>query len=32
VGEIMKAVYELQMDGTVTTLDQAIDAARRLLP
>jgi len=32
VGEILKAVYELQMDGTVTTLDQAIDAARRLLP
>jgi tRNA nucleotidyltransferase (CCA-adding enzyme) len=31
VGEILKAVYELQMDGTVTTLDQAIDEARRLL-
>jgi len=32
IGEILKAVYELQMDGTVATLDQAIDAARRLLP
>ena len=31
VGEILKAVYEQQMDGAVTNLDQAIDAARRLL-
>jgi tRNA nucleotidyltransferase (CCA-adding enzyme) len=31
VGEILKAVYEQQMDGTVATLEQAIDAARRLL-
>ena len=31
VGEILKAVYEQQMDGTVTTLDQAIAAAQRLL-
>jgi tRNA nucleotidyltransferase (CCA-adding enzyme) len=31
VGEIVKAVYEQQMDGTVTTLEQAIAAARRLL-
>ena len=31
VGEILKAVYEQQMDGSVTTLEQAIDAARRLL-
>ncbi|HUK37179.1 MAG TPA: hypothetical protein VLV86_24860 [Vicinamibacterales bacterium] len=31
VGEILKAVYEQQMDGTVTTLDEAITAARRLL-
>ena len=29
VGEILKAVYEQQMDGTVTTLEQAIDAAKR---
>ena len=27
VGEILKAVYEQQMDGTVTDLDQAIAAA-----
>jgi len=31
VGEIVKAVYEHQMDGTVTNLDEAIAAARRLL-
>ena len=31
VGEVLKAVYEQQMDGTVTTLEQAIEAARRLL-
>jgi tRNA nucleotidyltransferase (CCA-adding enzyme) len=31
VGEILKVVYEQQMDGTVTTLEQAIEAARRLL-
>ena len=31
VGEIVKAVYEKQMDGTVTNLEQAIDAARALL-
>jgi len=31
VGEILKAVYELQMDGTVTTLEQAIAEAKRLL-
>jgi tRNA nucleotidyltransferase (CCA-adding enzyme) len=31
VGEILKAVYEQQMDGSVTTLEQAIEAARRLL-
>jgi tRNA nucleotidyltransferase (CCA-adding enzyme) len=31
VGEILKAVYEQQMDGTVTTLEQAIDAAKRLI-
>ena len=31
VGEILKAVYEKQMDGTVTTLDEAIEAAKPLL-
>jgi len=31
VGEILKAIYELQMDGTVTTLDDAIEASKRLL-
>ena len=31
VGEILKAVYEKQMDGTVTTLVDAIAEARRLL-
>jgi tRNA nucleotidyltransferase (CCA-adding enzyme) len=29
VGEILKAVYELQMDGSVTNLAEAIAAARR---
>jgi tRNA nucleotidyltransferase (CCA-adding enzyme) len=31
VGEILKDVYEQQMDGKVTSLDEAIDAAKRLL-
>jgi len=31
VGEILKAVYEKQMDGTITELDQAIAAAKQLL-
>jgi len=31
VGEILKAVYERQMDGTVTTLDEAVAEAQRLL-
>jgi tRNA nucleotidyltransferase (CCA-adding enzyme) len=31
VGEILKAVYEQQMDGSVTTLEQAIAAARSLI-
>ncbi|MGB7218407.1 MAG: hypothetical protein WBD07_06320 [Vicinamibacterales bacterium] len=31
VGEILKAVYEQQMDGTVTNLDEAVTAAKRLL-
>lgn len=31
VGEIVNAVYELQIDGQVRTHEEAIDAARRLL-
>jgi tRNA nucleotidyltransferase (CCA-adding enzyme) len=31
VGEILKAVYEKQMDGTITTLDEAVAAAKDLL-
>jgi tRNA nucleotidyltransferase (CCA-adding enzyme) len=31
VGTILKAVYERQLDGTVTTLDEALAAARELL-
>ena len=31
VGEILKLVYEQQMDGQITTLEQAIDAGRRLI-
>jgi tRNA nucleotidyltransferase (CCA-adding enzyme) len=30
IGEILKAVYEQQLDGTITTLDEAVDAAKRL--
>ena len=32
VGEILKQVYERQLDGEVTTVDEAIDAAKPLLP
>ena len=31
VGEILKAVYEQQMDGGVTNLEEAITVAKRLL-
>ena len=31
VGEVLKAVYEQQLDGEVQTLEAALDAARRLL-
>jgi len=31
VGEILKAVYELQMDGSVTNLEEGIAAAKRLI-
>jgi tRNA nucleotidyltransferase (CCA-adding enzyme) len=30
IGEITKAVYELQLDGTVSSLEEAIEAARRM--
>ncbi len=30
VGEILKAVYEQQLDGTITTLDDAIEEAKRI--
>jgi len=31
VGEVLKAVYERQLDGEVQTLEAALDAARRLV-
>lgn len=31
VGEILKAVYDMQLDGRITTVDDGIDAARALL-
>jgi tRNA nucleotidyltransferase (CCA-adding enzyme) len=31
MGEILRAVYELQLDGTVATLDQAIEQAKRVI-
>ena len=31
MGEILKAVYEQQLDGTVTTLDEAMTEAQKLL-
>jgi tRNA nucleotidyltransferase (CCA-adding enzyme) len=31
IGRVLNAVYELQLDGRVTTLDEAREAARRLL-
>ena len=31
MGEILKAVYEQQLDGVVTTFDEAEAAARALL-
>jgi tRNA nucleotidyltransferase (CCA-adding enzyme) len=31
VGEILKTVYEQQLDGKVTTLDEAVAAARLML-
>jgi tRNA nucleotidyltransferase (CCA-adding enzyme) len=31
VGRVLKAVYEQQLDGAVTTLDEALAAARSVL-
>jgi tRNA nucleotidyltransferase (CCA-adding enzyme) len=31
VGELLKAMYELQLDGRVTTLDDALEELRRML-
>jgi len=31
MGEILKAVYEQQLDGSVTSLDEAIAAAREVI-
>ena len=31
VGRVVRAVYERQLDGAVTTLDEAIAEARKLL-
>jgi hypothetical protein len=31
VGEILKAVYDRQLDGEITTVDDAIAAARQLM-
>ena len=31
IGRILKAVYDQQLDGQITTLDEATDAARRII-
>jgi hypothetical protein len=31
VGEILKAVYEQQLDGTINSLEEAIAAAQHIL-
>jgi hypothetical protein len=31
VGEILKAIYEKQLDGTVTTLDEGLNVAEGLV-
>ena len=31
IGEITRAVYEMQLDGEVSTIDDAIEAARRII-
>ena len=30
VGQILKAVYEQQLDGTITTLEEAVQVAKRM--
>jgi tRNA nucleotidyltransferase (CCA-adding enzyme) len=32
VGEILRQVYEKQLDGEITTVEEAIEAARKLVP
>ncbi|HEY6404204.1 MAG TPA: HD domain-containing protein [Blastocatellia bacterium] len=31
IGEITRAVYEMQLEGEITTLDEAIEAARKII-
>jgi tRNA nucleotidyltransferase (CCA-adding enzyme) len=31
VGEITRAIYEMQLDGSVRTLDEAINEARKII-
>ncbi|HEV8316687.1 MAG TPA: hypothetical protein VGQ10_04730, partial [Vicinamibacterales bacterium] len=31
IGELIKQVYEKQLDGEITTVEEAIEAARRLV-
>jgi len=31
IGEILKAVYDQQLDGSVTTIDQAVESAKRMI-
>jgi tRNA nucleotidyltransferase (CCA-adding enzyme) len=31
IGEILRAIYEQQLDGAIANLDEALDAARRLI-
>jgi hypothetical protein len=31
MGEILRAVYERQLDGALATLEEAIEAARKIL-
>jgi tRNA nucleotidyltransferase (CCA-adding enzyme) len=31
IGEILKAIYEQQLDGAIANLEEAVDAARRLI-
>jgi hypothetical protein len=31
MGEVLRAVYEQQLDGSVTTLEEAVATARRII-